>query len=494
MKEASVLVVDDEKGIRDFLERLLLKKSYQVTTAATGGEALSLMDEKPFDLALLDLKLPDTDGLILLKHLKEKQPLCPAIIITAYSTIRSAVEAIQIGAYDYLDKPFTDIQQLYDLIHKAISSKESDHASDHTEELSSTGFVVGKSKAMRQIKQIADVIAPKDITVLIQGETGTGKEVLARYIHSISTRADKPFIAVNCGAFTESLLESELFGHEKGAFTGATNLRQGIFEIANQGTLFLDEISEASLNVQVKLLRVLETGEYFRVGGKDCLYSNIRIIAATNINLEEAVKSQNFRKDLLYRLDVARLNLPPLRERIEDIAHLVSFFLQKHASSHSHPGISEKTLDLLASYSWPGNIRELSNVIAHSLVMSKGQKIKPFHLPEKIKLSLDREAKPAGVSGVQLEKTNAEVRNGYENVLDSFLETLSAQLIKELKTAGTIDLPEVLDSIRAFEGKVAVKIIKVVIADTLGDRQEAANKLNLNTRSLRYLLKEKRQN
>ncbi len=497
MVEKNVLVVDDEKGIRDFLERLLQRKAYRVFTAASGEEAYVLMEDQPLDLALLDLKLPDTDGLTLLKHLKEKQPFCPAIIITAYSTIRSAVEAIQLGAYDYLDKPFTDIQNLYEIIHKAVSSKELEQTTEQDEERSAAaGFIVGKSQEMRQLKQVADVISPKDITVLIQGETGTGKEVLARYIHSISKRADKPFIAVNCGAFTESLLESELFGHEKGAFTGATNLRQGIFEIANEGTLLLDEISEASLNVQVKLLRVLETGEYYRVGGKDCLYSNIRIIAATNVNLEEAVSSGNFRKDLLYRLDVARLNLPPLRERLEDLPRLTHFFLEKHASSHAQANISEQALALLRAYPWPGNIRELSNVIAHSLLMAKGQEIKPFHLPEKILYHKDKKAGAAGFPEVTVRIPNKEIGGDGQdlaNILESFLERLSAYLVEEYKHRGKINLPEVLDSIRAFEGQLAVKIIREVIADTLGNRQSAAQKLHLNTRSLRYLLKEKKK-
>ncbi|GEM_PF-87592 len=498
MLETTILVVDDEKGIRDFLERLLQKKGCQVVTASTGEEAFALMDEQVFDLALLDLKLPDTDGFTLLKHLKERQPLCPAIIITAYSTIRSAVEAIQMGAYDYLDKPFTDLQNLYEVIFKAVKSKELDGIKDNEEELSASGFIIGKSQEMRQIKQIADVIAPKDITALIQGETGTGKEVLARYIHSISTRADKPFIAVNCGAFTESLLESELFGHEKGSFTGATNLRQGIFEIANEGTLFLDEISEASLNVQVKLLRVLETGEFFRVGGKENLYSNIRIIAATNVQLEEAVNTGKFRKDLLYRLDVARLSLPPLRERLEDIPLLANFSIQKHTSSPDPVNISQKTLELLSSYHWPGNIRELSNVIAHSLVMSKGQELKPFHLPEKILYSKEKKETLASASAFQPGRLSTILeeqahKNESSAVIASFLETLSSQLAKEYKHSGFIDLPEILEQIKDFEGQVAVRIIKEVLADTLGDRQVTAQRLNLNTRSLRYLLKEKQQ-
>ncbi len=491
MSNARILIVDDEKGVRDLLKRLLLKKNYQVQTASTGEKAYSLIDKDTFELALFDLKLPDSDGLTLLKHLKSVQPVCAAVIITAYSTVRSAVEAIHLGAFDYLEKPFDDLEEFYKMINNAIRSQYQDDPVNTEEEIATTGFIIGKSQKMRQIKQMADVLAPKDITIMIQGETGTGKEVLARYIHSVSKRANEPFIAVNCGAFTESLLESELFGHEKGSFTGALNKRQGIFEIADHGTLFLDEISEASLNVQVKLLRVLETGEFFRVGGKESIKSNIRIIAATNTNIDEAVSKGKFRNDLLYRLDVARLVLPPLRERSEDIPQLVNFFIEKNGSDQVIFSLSAETMHLFSSYNWPGNIRELSNVITHSLAMAKDGIIKPFHLPEKIIQSHNRQNERfvQDEVGTKTDRGNNSISD--TEILNTFIESISNCLVRQYHNSGEVNLPLVLNKLKACEGQIAQIIIKEVLADTLGDRQSTAKKLNLNTRKLRYILKEK---
>lgn len=496
-----ILVIDDEKGICDFFQRLLTKKGYVVYAASTGKQASGLFETHSFKLVLLDLKLPDTDGLSLLKHFKEKDPSCPIIIITAFGTISSAVEAIQMGAYDYLEKPFTDIQNLLEVVRRALDKGESPGPKDEKERSPSVaGFVVGKSPTMHKVKQLAEVLAPKDITILIEGETGTGKEVLARYIHSASRRANESFIAVNCGAFTESLLESELFGHEKGSFTGATNQRQGIFEVANYGTLFLDEISEASLNVQVKLLRVLESGEYYRIGGKECLKSNARIIAASNINLEKAVDNNRFRKDLFYRLDVARLYLPPLRERPEDIPVLVEHFIQKHSPAGEKKESTKEAMELLTRYPWPGNIRELSNVIAHTMALA-AKKISPEHLPEKILHSSAGKAavEPMQVEPMQVEPMQKKGCNDepydepyMDKLCSSFTEELTSHLAKELKNKGSLDLPQVMHTLKTIEGEVAFGIVKEALGEALGDRQNAAYKLNINTRSLRYLLKEKK--
>ncbi len=477
--------------VRDLLKRLLLKKDYQVQTASTGQEAYKLMDNHMFELVLLDLKLPDSDGLTLLKHLKSVQPLCAAIIITAHSTTRSAVEAIHLGAFDYLDKPLEDMEVFYKVISNALCRQYQNDPVNADKEITTTGFIIGKTQKMRQIKQMADILAPKDITIMIQGETGTGKEVLSRYIHSVSKRANQPFIAVNCGAFTESLLESELFGHEKGSFTGAISKRQGVFEIADHGTLFLDEISEASLSVQVKLLRVLETGEFFRVGGKENIKSNIRVIAATNTEIEKMVNKGKFRNDLLYRLDVARLILPPLRDRIEDIPQLVDYFIEKNGSHHIKESLSGEVIQMLSSYNWPGNIRELSNVVAHSLAMAKDGKIKPYHLPEKIIQSY--KTQELGFTHSQAQ-TSSDVEKRVidkEEIINKFIEDFTGYLIQEYNDTGLIDLPSVLDYLKASQGQVAQKIIKTIMAENLGDRQSTAKKLNLNTRSLRYLLKEK---
>ncbi|MDD2554049.1 MAG: sigma-54 dependent transcriptional regulator, partial [Desulfotomaculaceae bacterium] len=272
MPDVQVLVIDDEVEVGTFFRRLLQKKGFSVTVALNGAEATRAIQENSFNAALVDLKLPDTDGLHLLQQIKSHQPSCEVIIMTGYSTTRTAVKAIQLGAFDYLEKPFDDIEELELLVQKAVDYGRRSHEDRPVAEWSAlaeqTGFKVGTSQVMHKLVSIAYKIAKKNINVLIQGETGTGKEVLARFIHAASNRSDQVFIPVNCGALPENLLESELFGHEKGSFTGAASLRKGIFELANRGTLFLDEVGEASLAIQVKLLRVLETGEFLRVGGE----------------------------------------------------------------------------------------------------------------------------------------------------------------------------------------------------------------------------------
>ena len=290
------LVVDDEREVCNFFSYLLKNKGYEVETANTGKETLDKLASFQFNVALVDLKLPDNDGLNILKIIKEKQPECEVIIITGYSTVKSAVEAIQLGAFDYVEKPFVDIEEMEMLLEKALNVHTELEKLDKFQE--EYGFVVGKNPKMLRLIAAAQKIAKKNITVLIQGETGTGKEVLARYIHAVSHRSERPFLAFNCGAFTETLLESELFGHEKGSFTGAGSRKKGIFELAHRGTLFLDEIDSASSAIQVKLLRVLESGEFLRVGGEELCKVDVRIIAATNANLQLKVENNQFRVDL----------------------------------------------------------------------------------------------------------------------------------------------------------------------------------------------------
>ncbi|MEW5952947.1 MAG: sigma-54 dependent transcriptional regulator [Bacillota bacterium] len=386
MSGVKLLVIDDEADVGRFFRRLFLNKGYGIAVALNGKEAEKLIREESFDVAVVDMKLPDTDGLILLRQIKSAQPNCEVIIMTGYSTTRTAVKAIQYGAYDYLDKPFEDIDEVEKLIEQAavtgISSRQGRPARAAWEPVTEKlGFRVGTSTAMRRLVDVAYKIAGKNINVLIQGETGTGKEVLAKFIHTASNRSDQIFIPVNCGALPENLLESELFGHEKGAFTGAGNIRRGIFEMANNGTLFLDEIGEASLSIQVKLLRVLETGEFLRVGGEKTIKTNVRVIAATNVDLEKAMGKKKFREDLFYRLDVVRLEVPPLRERHDDIIPLAEYFVHKFNPKLS---IGENSLRLLSAYQWPGNMRELINTLSQAVALCDGKAILPVHLGKKL--------------------------------------------------------------------------------------------------------------
>jgi two-component system NtrC family response regulator len=343
---------------------------------------------------VVDLKLPDTDGLTLLKIIKQQQPGCEVIIMTGYSTIKTAVTAIQLGAYEYLEKPFEDIDEIEKLIGRAASYSSSTEQGQRSGEewadvASAVGFQVGRSPAMRRMVSLAHKIAGKNINVLIQGKTGTGKEVLSRFIHAASNRSGQPFLPVNCGALPENLLESELFGHEKGAFTGANQTRRGIFELANRGTLFLDEIGDASPLIQVKLLRVLETGEFMRVGGEKPIRTDVRIIAATNVDLEKAVAENSFREDLYYRLNVVRLEIPSLQERREDIPQLAEFFAGQFNPDLK---IAPATMELLSQHHWPGNIRELANTLRRAVVLCAGSVLLPEHLGETLGI---RQAPPA---------------------------------------------------------------------------------------------------
>ncbi|GFO66715.1 acetoacetate metabolism regulatory protein AtoC [Geomonas limicola] len=377
-----VLIIDDESDVCTFFKRLLTRAGYAVVTASNHPEALAALDGGPFNVALVDLKLPDTDGLTLLKAVKARQPACEVIIMTGYSTVKTAVAAMQMGAYEYLEKPFDDIAEIERLVARAASSGvnptrgEGGHE-EWAEVAQGVGFRVGRTEAMRQMVGLAYKVAGKNISVLIQGKTGTGKEVLARFIHAASERAGQPFIPVNCGALPENLLESELFGHERGAFTGANQTRRGIFELANHGTLLLDEIGDATPQIQVKLLRVLETGEFMRVGGERPIKTDVRVIAATNVDLEQAIRDKSFREDLYYRLNVVRLEIPPLSARSGDIPLLAEHFVQQLNRSIK---LSPEAVELLQQYAWPGNIRELANVMRRAVVICNGGSILPEHL------------------------------------------------------------------------------------------------------------------
>lgn len=394
MPPIRILIIDDEMDVCNFFRRLLTKKGYEVTAATNEPEALQALAGTGFSVAMVDLKLPDTDGLKLLKAIKARQPACEVIIMTGYSTVKTAVTAMQQGAYEYLEKPFDDIGEIEELIARAVAQgdplRQKEPAGEEWAEVAAAvGFRVGSSSPMRRLVSLAYKMAGKNINILIQGKTGTGKEVLARFIHAASTRAEGAFIPVNCGALPENLLESELFGHERGAFTGASQTRRGIFELANHGTLLLDEIGDASPMIQVKLLRVLETGEFMRVGGERPIRVDVRVIAATNVDLEEAIREKTFREDLFYRLNVVRLEIPPLQERCEDIPLLAEHFARLF---NPRLRLSPEVQRLLQRYSWPGNIRELANVVRRAVVICTGDTILPSHLNSHF---LSGEAPPA---------------------------------------------------------------------------------------------------
>jgi two-component system, NtrC family, response regulator len=382
MHQIQVLIIDDEADVCTFFRRLFARKGYGVVTATNEQEAMRALAQQNFDVAMVDLKLPDTDGLTLLQAIKLRQPSCEVIIMTGYSTIKTAVAAVQLGAYEYLEKPFDDIDEIEALVERAgthgYNLLQGNRTSDEWVDVArAVGFQVGTSDAMNRLVSLAYKIANKNINVLIQGKTGTGKDVLARFIHAASNRADAAFIPINCGALPENLLESELFGHEKGAFTGANQTRRGIFELANRGTLLLDEIGDASPMIQVKLLRVLETGEFMRVGGERPIKTDVRVIAATNVDLEEAIREKIFREDLYYRLNVVRLEIPPLRARSEDIPLLAEHFVRM---LNPDLRLSHGAQRVLRDYPWPGNIRELANVMRRAAVVCNGDTILPKHL------------------------------------------------------------------------------------------------------------------
>lgn len=392
MTTGRILVVDDEINIRGALVTLLEKKGYQVRGAGTGEDALEQLETATADLVLTDLKMPGMGGMEFLRRLKQKWPDTEVLVMTAYGSIDTAVEAMRCGAYDYLTKPI-DRERFPLAVEKALErhalAVENKQLKDRLETRTRFDHMVGESEPMQRLYSLVDMVADSDVTVLLMGESGTGKELVARAIHHKSHRADGPFVTLNCGALPENLFESELFGYEKGAFTGATMNKMGRFELADGGTLLLDEVGELSLKSQVDFLRVLETKEFRRLGGTKIVKVDTRIIAATNRNLEEAVKREDFREDLYYRLNVVPIRLPPLRERGEDIPLLADRFLEEFSAQHHREpkDVSREAMRLLRLYAWPGNIRQLRNLIERMVVTVKDPLLQPEHLPEEIQAS-----------------------------------------------------------------------------------------------------------
>jgi DNA-binding NtrC family response regulator len=386
MKKISILVVDDEESVRDSLNNWFTEDGYRVECAENARKALAILEAENFDIILADLKMPGMDGLEMLRRIKSLNKDSIVIVMTAFATVDTAVKALKDGAFDYVTKPF-DPDDLSHLIRNASQQitlkKENESLKKRVDSLENIEDLIGKSEALKKVLKEVESVAPTNSSVIITGESGTGKELIARAIHTNSQRKFYPLVSVHCGALTESLLESELFGHEKGAFTGALYNRKGRFEMADSGTIFLDEIATISTKMQIELLRVLETKSFIRVGGNKEITSDFRVICATNRDLKSMVEKGTFREDLYYRLNVMNIHIPPLRERTEDIPLLVEHFIRKYCTSMNKPliTIESAALKRILEYQFPGNIRELENMIERAIVVGNGKKILLKDLP-----------------------------------------------------------------------------------------------------------------
>ncbi len=449
-----ILVVEDDEQLLEILVLFFQGKGYSARGVVTAEEALSLYED--FDIVISDIKLPgELNGIDLLERIKKISPEIPVILITAYASVQDAVKALKMGAEDYILKPF-DLETLEIVVRKALESsslrKEVEELRRELRAVYQGKKLVAKSPAMEKIMDLVRRIAPSDVNVLITGESGTGKSLLARVIHELSPRRKRKFVSINCAAIPESLLESELFGYEKGAFTGAASRKRGLFEVAREGTLFLDEISGMSLSMQAKLLTAIQDKRIRRIGGEEEIEVDVRIITATNQNIDEIVQRGEFREDLFYRLDVVRIELPPLRERRQDIPLLVQHFIEQFNEKHNKRilGIQKDALVALETYNWPGNIRELQNVVERAVVMETGPYITVQDLPDKI---FHRRKTDSGLN------------------MEEFLEM-----------DGRFNLEEYLDDEMR-------KFLKTAVVKTKGDKKKAAELLGISYRSFRYYWK-----
>ncbi len=427
-----ILIVDDESFICENLERILGEEHYDTVVAQTGQAALESLRANQVDLVFLDLNLPDMHGLDILKHIKSFDPDLLVIIITGYASVESAVEALKMGAYDYIKKPFK--ADVIKLIVRLALETQSLKREVHSLKKQHEGFladqaIIAESRAFRDIlQQVKEVAKHADATVLITGETGTGKDLVARTIHSLSPRAARPFLEINCAALPESLLESELFGHESGAFTGARSRKIGLFESANRGTILLDELGEMDLSLQAKLLRVLEDKKVRRIGGTQAIAVDVRIIAATNADLREAIRAKRFREDLFYRLHAIPLHLPPLRERPEDIVALAKTYLAEYARKYGRTfrGVTPEAQRRLLAYGWPGNVRELRHVIERICILHEGELLTEAHLPKELCDPCGSEPAPWAPGDIQIPGEGINL----DEVVDQFTQALIAKVLK----------------------------------------------------------------
>ena len=471
-----ILIIDDDEGLVHFLSRFFQRKGYEVTVCLTGQEALKRVAEHRFDLILLDYKMPDLNGLDLLAEIRRIEIKTPVILMTAYGTTDLAIETMKRGAYDYLTKPF-DRKDLSRIVGEALGvnrqmkerillASESVAAVNDSDPTAIR--MVGHGKSMQEIFKLIGQVAPNDVSVLISGESGTGKELVARAIYHHSRRGDKPFIAVNCGAIPEPLFESELFGHERGAFTGADRIHIGKIERCDGGTLFLDEIGELALSAQTKLLRVLQEGEVERLGGSRPIKVDVRLIAATNKNLEKEIAAGRFRKDLYWRLKVITMDLPPLRQRPEDIAHLADYFLMRFCAEYHRQAcyLSESALDRLIAYQWPGNVRELENCIRRAVLLTAGDVIPEGNL-------MIPEAPSAGLISGEM---------GVDQVMDGLRRRIDEIFPQLLQSAGQNIYNEVI-------ALVETTLIARALEACEGNQVQAASLLGISRNTLRQRLK-----
>jgi two-component system nitrogen regulation response regulator GlnG len=466
MTAARILVADDEPAIRWLLERLLRQAGHSVTVAEDGPTALARASAEPHDLAFVDVRMPGLDGLEVLSRLRAGAPDTAVIVMTAHGSVRAAVEAMQRGAYDYLTKPF-DNDEVRLLVERALAARalarEVVELRTGIQEVWEFGALVGKSPRMQEVYKTIGRIAATDVTVLLRGESGTGKEVVARAIHHYSRRAGKPFVAVSCAAIPAPLLESELFGHERGAFTDAHQRRLGRFELAHGGTLYLDEVGDLGPELQPKLLRVLQERQLERVGGTETLAVDVRVVAATHRDLEALIRDGRFREDLYYRLNVVTLALPPLRERLEDVPFLVDHFLAKYGRELGERALSAEALERLMGYGWPGNVRELENVIQHAMVMAGGGVILPEHLPVAAAGS-----PPPPAAGT----------------LEQLVERKLADCIQGLAQRESANLYDLMI------GLIERPLLRAVLRETGGNQLRAAALLGINRNTLRKKLRQ----
>ncbi len=437
MSIRKILVADDEESIRWVLSKALNKQGYKVDLASSGEEAMQLFRRNHYDMAVLDIKMPQVTGLELLDYFQQQRPEMLVVIMTAESSMKNAVEAMKRGAYDYLTKPF-DLDALDAIILKAgkataISEQVTLLKDELKEHYQFERNIIGNSQPMQDVYKLLGKVAPADVTVLITGESGTGKELVARAIHFNSPRLGKPFLAINCAAIPRDLLESELFGHEKGAFTGATERKAGKFEQANGGTLFLDEIGDMPLELQAKLLRVLQEKEITRTGGSQSIAINVRIVAATNQELKRKVADKEFREDLFYRLNVLPLELPPLRQRLDDIPQLVEYFVQRAREelNVSTQGCSEEALRLLQRHSWPGNVRELENTIQRAALLSPDQLLSPADFGA-LGTEVGKQENDSSLEALVHKKLTASLAQMDVNELDNLYEMVLHQMERPL--------------------------------------------------------------
>ena len=436
---ASILVVDDEEVVRDVLERLLSRAGYSVATASTAKEGLQLLQENPYQVLLLDLMLPDMRGMEVLREVTGVDPDLTVIMVTAFGTVQNAVEAMRAGAYHYLTKPFKNAEVLV-LLENALDQRALREENRNLREALTEKFshekIIGKSPSMQELFSLLERVAPSRSTVLVQGESGTGKELVAQTIHARSGRRDRPFVVVHSGSLPSELLESNLFGHTRGAFTGAVSTKKGLFEVANGGTIFFDEISTIHPDVQTKLLRVMQEKEFLPVGATQSVKVDVRILAATNVDLLELVQKGEFREDLYYRLDVIQLELPPLRDRRGDVALLVEHFIRKYARENGKAvrGVSHEAMECLMDYSWPGNVRELENAIERAVVLAPpGSEVGTSLLPDTLRTRGPRF--PAGElpEGVSLAEAVEEFE---KNILERTLRRVGGVQRKAAKILG----------------------------------------------------------